>query len=396
MNKKINIAIYSGNIPSTTFIENLIKGISNKHEVLLFGKLKSKLEYTSKNIHCFPTFSNKIINLGITKWRTFLLLVLYPKRFQILWTEVKSFKGLYTKYQWWSRYAPVLLYLPDIFHIQWAKDLEKWHFLKEKLGCKIVLSLLGSHINYSPITDNKLALKYKQLFPEIDVFHAVSEAIALEAEKYGAVSAKIKLIHSPLNSAVFEEFKNIQKKSIAPFKIVSVGRHHWVKGYDYAISAIRILKEEGIDFEYAIIAQGEISENLLFQVNQMGLQKEVSFLKGMEQNVLFQEIKKFDVLLLPSLNEGIANVVLEAMALGVSVISTDCGGMAEVIKQGETGWLVPVRNPQAIAHALVEVQNTSIEKRQEIISNAHAFVKEQFNAKKVIGQFNDLYEEVMR
>ena len=64
-------------------------------------------------------------------------------------------------------------------------------------------------------------------------------------------------------------------------------------------------------------------------------------------------MRSFDVLLLPSLNEGIANVVLEAMAIGVPVISTDCGGMSEVVILDTTGWLLPVRDSKAIAKGLI-------------------------------------------
>lgn len=396
MNKKRNIAIYSGNIPSTTFIENLIKGISAKYEVLLFGKRVSKQEYTTKNIKYYPIYSNFLKNLVITKWRTLLIILKYPKRFKILYNQVKPIKGVYNKYNWWVRYVPVLLNLPDIFHIQWAKDVEKWFFLKEELGCKLVLSLRGAHINYSPIANPILAEAYKKYFPKIDAFHAVSDAIGIEAQKYGAEATKISVIHSLISQITFDLFKLPKEKINNKLDLISVGRHHWKKGYNVALDACKLLKEQQISFSYIIVAAGIVSEELLFQRNQLDLENEVIFLNSMKQAALFELMQKSDVLLLPSLEEGIANVVLEAMALGVPVISTDCGGMAEVIKQGETGWLVPVRNPQAIANALVKVLNTSLEKHQEITSNAHAFVKEQFNAEKVIEQFNDLYEEVMR
>ena len=394
MEKKLKIAIYSGNIPSTTFIENLIKGISKKHELFLFGKLKSLPDYNSKKIHIHPTYSNTFKNVVITKWRTFLLLIKYPKRFQMLWNQVKPIKGIYNKYHWWSRYAPVLLHLPDIFHIQWAKDVEKWFFLKEKLGCKLVLSLRGAHINYSPIADPQLAASYKKYFPKIDAFHAVSDAIGLEVQEYGADAAKITTIHSLISKTTIDLFKQPNAIKNNKLKIISVGRFHWVKGYNIALDACKILKEKQISFSYTILAAGKVPEELLYQRNQLDLIEEVIFTDNLEQGKAFLKMQESSVLLLPSLKEGIANVVLEAMALGVPVISTDCGGMQEVIIPNETGWLVPVLDSEAIANTLIEFNNTSNEKRNKIVNNAHSFVKNNFDTATTISQFNEFYKGI--
>ena len=60
-------------------------------------------------------------------------------------------------------------------------------------------------------------------------------------------------------------------------------------------------------------------------------------------------ISESDILLLSSVEEGVPNVILEAMALGTVVVSTDCGAVREIITDGENGFLVPVRDPRAIA-----------------------------------------------
>lgn len=392
----MKIAIYSGIIPSATFIEHLISGLAdNEVKVYVFGKMKTQVSYTSPNIKLYTTSKHKLQSILITFFRSIILLIRFPKRFFILIKVVSKFNSLYSKWNRWNRYVPVVLHLPTIFHVQWAKDLQYWVFLKDRFNCKIVLSLLGSHINYSPITNKNLASTYKLLFPKVDAFHAVSKAISLEAQKYGADPAKIKLIHSPIQSTTLEMFNTHKKEIVQSVKILSIGRHHWVKGYNYAITAMGLLKAKHLDFQYTIIAQGKVPENLLFQVNQMELQKEVLFLKGINQNELFKKMQNYDVLLLPSLNEGIANVVLEAMALGLLVISTDCGGMSEVVKDQETGWLVPVRDPNAIADAIMEVSKTSGVELQRITQKAHNVIKTGFNAEDSIQEFLELYDFVL-
>ncbi len=392
----MKIAIYSGAIPSTTFVEHLIEGIEKQHKVYLFGVVNKPKKYASKNIRVYSTSKVLFKNIIKTKWHVFVLLFTKPQRLFIVLKELKKYTSLYAKWNAFSRLIPVVRFLPGIFHIQWAKDLDRWLFLKEKLGVKIVLSLRGAHINYSPIADKKLADSYIVNFPKVDGFHAVSQAISLEAKKYGARQDKVKVIHSPIMHSIFNKYKCININTHRTIKILSVGRHHWIKGYNYAINAMKILKDKNIEFEYSIIAPGIVPESILFQVNQIELQKEVLFLEGVSQDVLLNEMKNYDVLLLPSLKEGIANVVLEAMAIGLPVISTNSGGMAEVVKPKETGWLVPVRDPEALAEAIIDVSQTSKCDLQYITQQAHLLVKAEFNAENSIKEYEALYQSLIK
>jgi glycosyltransferase involved in cell wall biosynthesis len=394
MKKKLKIAIYSGSIPSTTFIEQLIKGISEKHTVYLFGKEKEHVPCLNSNIKTFSYGDSTFRNIFQAFIRTLLLLFKYPKRFVVLINQIQKQHSRYRKRQSWIKIAPVLLNLPAVFHIQWAKDLENWMFLQE-LEVKIVLSLRGAHINYSPIAEINLANSYKKNFPKVDAFHAVSEAIKIEAQKYRAAPDKITVIHSLLPQSTFDLFKLPQKKHDDLLRIISVGRHHWKKGYTTALDACKILKERKIPFIYTIVAQGKVPEALFVQRHTLDLCKEVIFEKGIEQSKLFQIMQQNDVLLLPSLEEGIANVVLEAMAIGLPLISTDCGGMSEVVLSNITGWLVPVLDQEKMAEQLICFNETLPIKKREIIENAFVFVNERFNNKNEINSFVKFYQKII-
>src|SRR5690606_34488129 len=102
--------------------------------------------------------------------------------------------------QWmrFSRFVPVLLYKPDIFHIQWAGKLNRWVFLKEAYGCHLILSLRGTQINISPKVRPELAKSYVDYFPEVSSFHAVCETIKEETLKYGVSPNKIQTIYTLL------------------------------------------------------------------------------------------------------------------------------------------------------------------------------------------------------
>lgn len=394
MVKKLKIAIYSGAIPSTTFIEHLIKGVSKTHTVYLFGTKRKAVSYTTKNIKTFVTHQSKILKVSVTFIRLFVLLIAYPKRFRIALEETNQFTTRYAKLNHLSKIVSVLLYLPHIFHIQWAKDLDRWLFLKEKLGVKIILSLRGAHINYSPLKDKNLAASYKQNFPKVDAFHAVSEAIRDEVEKYNANSNTIEVIHSILSESIFSRFSNTVKKDKV-INILSVGRFHWVKGYRYALDAIKILVDKGYAINYTIVASNDNSEEIYFQIHQLGLKNSVSIINGLPHQDVLQKMKSSDLLLLPSLNEGIANVVLEAMCVGLPVISTNCGGMSEVVKHKKTGWLISMRNPDAIAQAIIDFNDLPDEEIQTITKNAFELIKNEFDIDKNLSKFNALYETII-
>lgn len=394
MTSKKKIAIYSGEIPSATFIERLIIGIGETHSVLLFGKKRGKVNYKSKKIKCFYSYSNLVYNLCLVMLRSLHLLFKYPKRYVKLLKIIKQEGKLISKYRKWSNYIPVVLNLPDVFHIQWAKDLKPWVFLKTEYGVKIIVSLRGAHINYSPIADKNLAEDYRKNFPEVDGFHAVSCAIAKEAQKYDAHASKIRVIHSPIPLSIFDKFKPLKKLKTETINIISVGRFHWKKGYEYAIDAIYQLKKQGLKVKYTIVASDKVSESILYQIHDLDLNDEISIKTSINQELLFDYMQTHDMLLLPSLEEGIANVVLEAMALGVPVISTNCGGMAKVVINNETGWLVPILDSKSITKAVLEINSLSEDNLTSIIDRAHAFVKDNFISAKSIKKFNDLYASI--
>lgn len=390
----MKIAIFSGVIPSTTFVEHLIEAIAKHHEVYLFGTQQKSKTYNTKTIRVYSNSTSTLKNLSISLYRFLLLIIRHPKRLKILVSEVKKQNSFYQKRTVFTRILPVILHKPDIFHVQWAKDLDRWLFLKEQLDVKLILSLRGAHINYSPIANEALAASYRLNFPKVDAFHAVSKAIGQEAQKYKADASKITVIHSPVKDSTFEYYTPFKKTTDSTVKLCAVGRFHWVKGYKYLIDACKILKDNDVDFHLTIVASNPISEAILFQIHQLQLENKVSVIYNLPQNELFPLIKTCDMLLLTSLKEGIANVVLESMALGVPVISTACGGMEEVIVPNKSGWLVPVRDANAIVDAVIEVSQTSEEQLTEIVKNAHDVVKTNFKAADRINQFDQLYQSV--
>jgi colanic acid/amylovoran biosynthesis glycosyltransferase len=396
----MKIGIYSGAIPPPVFINNLINGLVNKNDtVILYGKTSERnYKFSSSAI---VKRKVPITKLGIILYSIYALFKLIIMQPQLYLTIVKMLRQNSTNWIQFlkrsCRVLPPFLDNLDIFHIQWAKTLVQYPEFIEKLTCPIVLSLRGTHINVSPISDEGFSLSYKKYFPRINGFHAVSQAIAEEAEKYGADINKITVI----NPAVDEKLLNYKADKVNNLDseilhIISVGRCHWIKGYTFVLDAMSILSKEKVDFNYTIIAGGRDQENILYQIHDLGLNECVSFINDeLSHDEVLKKVSECDLFLLPSLEEGISNAVIEAMALGLPVISTDCGGMGEIIKNGENGFLVPVRDADSMAGTIRKFIDLDEMKKNNIIFNARETIKHNHLLFYQVDQFKSFYSKIV-
>ena len=388
MKKQPSIAIYSGEIPSTTFIERLIEGISKEDlTVYLFGVLSKKNRY-NENVKVLGYKQHKLYKL-LYLWRYSILLTMTrPKEKQRLnrFLIAENRANLYSK----VKYYPVLYYRPHVFHLQWAKGIAEWAWV-EDFGMKLVLSLRGAHINYSPIADLELAESYKLHFPSIRAFHAVSKAIAKEAETYGAQPHNMTVVYSGLQK---NNIVKTEKPKNAVYQIISVGRPHWIKGYTVALDACKQLKDAGESFFYTIVGAADDME-LMYQIHDLDLQDCVTLTKKQSFEKVQQLMFNANLLLLSSHKEGVANVVLEAMALKTMVLTTDCGGMNEVIEDGENGFLVPIRDAVQMAQKIKKIMNLAEHEASRIRQNAINTIDQHHTEANMVNDMLSFYNNAL-
>ena len=89
--------------------------------------------------------------------------------------------------------------------------------------------------------------------------------------------------------------------------------------------------------------------------------------------------------------EGMPNAVLEAMAAGKPVVATDVEGVAELVRSGQTGWLVPAGNVSALAEALSEFAERS-DRRREFAATAQKLVETQFSYERMVSRYETLWQ----
>jgi len=134
--------------------------------------------------------------------------------------------------------------------------------------------------------------------------------------------------------------------------IVYVGNLAEVKGVSFLIQAFRLLRARVHDVQLLIIGDGYLSKDLKNLAKKLGIDKDVTFLGQQAHDAIPDYIGVSDVLALPSLSEGMPNVLKEALACGVPVVATSVGGIPELITSDDLGILVPPANADLLCDAI--------------------------------------------
>ena len=131
---------------------------------------------------------------------------------------------------------------------------------------------------------------------------------------------------------------------------------------------------------------------LLYLIHELGLQRRVSLLGEVGPEVVRERLWASDVLLQASLSEGLPNTVLEAMACGLPVVVTDCGGLREAVDHGVEGLVCPRRSPQDLADALNSLRDRALARRMGEAGRSR--VCSEFTLERQIEGFRRIYDEV--
>jgi colanic acid/amylovoran biosynthesis glycosyltransferase len=384
----MKIIIFDGSFKTTTFINRLIEGLVNEHEVFVLG-FNENTKIKIAGVHYIGLGSN-------TSIITFIIRSLQLRGFNIV-LQCKFFLQLFNKEKNAIRSENIQMAIntiqPEIIHFQWVSVLSYLKNLKLPKHTKTILSQRGYHINVRPFInqDNKVFLN--EVFSKLDGFHSVSNAIQKKSNEIYTSPLKIdRVVYSGFDEDLFR-FKNTWNTN-KKLQILSIGRNHWIKDYRTAINAMAILKKRDIQFHYTIIGIEE-DEELFFMVSDLGLVENVSFISPLSQDKVYDKMIASDLLLLPSIEEGIANVCIEAMFCKLPVISTNCGGMEELIIHKETGFIIPIRNEHAMANELIEFYRLSKSRIETIVQNARVKVENQHSIDKMVNGIEELYYSVI-
>ena len=161
------------------------------------------------------------------------------------------------------------------------------------------------------------------------------------------------------------------------------------KGLDYLIQAAVPVCRLHQNVSFIILGDGPKREDLIRQAADYGMAEKVIFAGDIKDVLPY--LHAFDIAVLSSFaNEGLANAILEYMAVGLPVVATIVGGSREQIRDGETGFLVPPGDSQSIANSLTTLI-TDENLRRAMSNRALQYCREQFSMEKMIRHYEDYY-----
>ncbi|MBE7557528.1 glycosyltransferase family 4 protein [bacterium] len=169
----------------------------------------------------------------------------------------------------------------------------------------------------------------------------------------------------------------------ADFRILAVGRLRRGKGFPTLLSALAHLAREGVACQCRIVGDGPAGSDLYAQAKREDIADRIAWLGMLPRPRVLEEMAAAHVLALPLLpvpgeREGLPVVVLEAMAHGAAVVTTPLYGIPEVVRDGDTGLLVPPGDAPALAAALRRlVEDAPL--RERLAQNAFALARRDFN-----------------
>jgi glycosyltransferase involved in cell wall biosynthesis len=232
-------------------------------------------------------------------------------------------------------------------------------YLKRKFALPYTLSLQGGDVpGFLPKNLGTLhrltAPLTKLVWRHADNIVANSDGLKELAEQTAKPLGKeVVCIPNGVDNAIFYPKEN----PTSPFKILFVGRLVEQKGITFLLKSLAQIKKRYANaydqIETTIIGDGPLRGTLENETDELDIRAKVKFLGWIDRDVLPQIYRESSVFIMPSLEEGMPNVVLEAMASGLPIISTDNRGTNELVKNGENG--IIIKDHSVLSSAILEL-----------------------------------------
>ncbi|GAB4494238.1 MAG: glycosyltransferase [Anaerolineales bacterium] len=175
---------------------------------------------------------------------------------------------------------------------------------------------------------------------------------------------------------------------------LAVGRLVWAKGYEDLLDAMRMVIAEDSSLYCLVIGEGELRAGLEEKIRENSLDERVILAGYRSREVVLSALKASDIFVMPSRQEGTPIALLEAAAMGVPILASACGGIPEMVSDGEQALLVPPGNPPMLAQSLLRLAKNP-ELRARLGQNAKAHVEQNFSLQAQARATLEMYQSVL-
>ncbi len=183
--------------------------------------------------------------------------------------------------------------------------------------------------------------------------------------------------------------------------IFSLGRHVERKGFEYLLMALKLILQKRKDVHLVLGGKGPREASLKALAEKLGLKDHCTFIPFIEENILGKFFSNADIFVLPSIvdkqgdTEGLGVVNIEALTYGCPVVSTNVGGIPDVIINEETGLLVEQKNSEQLANAIIRLLEDE-NLRNRIIKGGLIHIKKNFSWDGIAKSHIEIYSNILK
>ncbi|GET37218.1 glycosyltransferase [Microseira wollei] len=287
----------------------------------------------------------------------------------------------------------------DIIHCQFGTQSFRGIAFKtiNSPEAKLVTTFRGHDI--SKFVREKGDRIYDELFKVGDFFLSNCDFFRRRVVQLGCDENKIVVVRSGLDCDKFT-FQPRQFPRDGKVRIATTGRLVEKKGIEYSIRAVAKLAKAYPNLEYNIIGDGELKADFQRLIQELGVSHIVNLLGWKNEREIIEILDKSHIFIAPSVTaadgnqDAPINVLKEAMALGLPVISTDHGGIPELVEDGISGFLVPERDADALAEKLEELLQHP-ENWAKMGKAGRAYVETHYNLDKLNDDLVKIYQKLL-
>lgn len=307
-----------------------------------------------------------------------------------------------------AMWLPLARLKPDVVHFEWHTAAVDHLPLFDVWGCPIVTSCRGSDTAVYPHVPGfeDYATRLPEVLRRAAAVHCVADSQKREAVELGLDPARAWVVRPAVDPALFrlasDASRPLPGTDDEVLRVVMVGWLRWEKGHEYALQALASLRRRGVPASLEMVGsvpeewRGRYDERarILHTVAELGLEAHVDLHGVATSAEVSGRLQASDLLLHASVTEGIPNAIVEAMACGLPVVATHCGGVPEVVTHGTHGLLVPPREPERLADAVEELWRDP-ERRRSMGEAGRAAVRAGLTLEHEHGAFLEMYREVV-
>ena len=159
-----------------------------------------------------------------------------------------------------------------------------------------------------------------------------------------------------------------------------IGCLNFGKGILNFLDAIKIVAQSDNNIEFIIVGDGPLYQQVYYFLESENLLQKVKLVKWVSREKVAEYLNKIKLLVLPSYNEGLPGIILEAMACGTPVATTPVGGIPDIIENGKTGFILENNSPECIADKILDgLHHPNL---ADIVKNAHMLIENEFTFEK--------------